>query len=205
MTGNFLEILCVLIWTQLKKFLPWPLDIRSSSKVCSYQQKDHDGSESDDEICLDSIEIEKGKIQRFNNDEDGVKNLEKKLTSFWGRLVTCARLAVMRKNRTEGRICPGRLARGLLGSFRKISFYRKKRFYRKKNAEIEWCWDSKMSSVSSHMPSFPATDWKMSSFYQCQVCVSTQRVLSMAPYMENSPPPYSLPPCFPFLLSKSGS
>lgn len=108
------------------------MDIRSSSKVCSYQQKDHDGSESDDEIGLDSIEIEKGKIQRFNNDEDGVKNLEKKLTSFWGGLVTCARLAVMRKNRTESRICPGRLARGLLGSFRKISFYRKKRFYRKK-------------------------------------------------------------------------
>ncbi|KAK4277185.1 hypothetical protein QN277_015218 [Acacia crassicarpa] len=108
----------------------------SSSKVSSYQQKDHDGSENDNEIGLESIMIEKGKIQHFNN-EDGIKNLEKKLTSFWGGLVTCARLAVVRKNRTEGRICPMRLARGLLGSFRKISFYRKKRFYRK-HAEIEW-------------------------------------------------------------------
>lgn len=108
----------------------------SSSKVSSYKQKDHDVSDSDDEISLDSIVIEKGKIQRFNND-DGVKNLENKVTKFWGGLLACVRLAVMRRNRTHGRMCPVRLARGLLGSLGKISLYRKRRFYRKQ-AGIEW-------------------------------------------------------------------
>lgn len=107
----------------------------SSSKVSSYLQKDH-ASDTDDEIGLDSIVIEKGKIQQFNNDAR-VKNLENKLTSFWAGLFTCTRLAVTR-SKTEGRICPLRFARGLLGSFRKINFYRKKRSYRK-HAEIGWC------------------------------------------------------------------
>ncbi|XP_028779320.1 uncharacterized protein LOC114735745 [Neltuma alba] len=108
----------------------------SSSKVSSYQQKDHDGSDSDDEIGLDSIVMEKGEMQHLNND-DRAQNLENRLTSFWGGLFTCTRLAFMRGNKTKGRMCPLRLARGLLGSFRKISFYRKKRFYRK-HAGIEW-------------------------------------------------------------------
>ena len=138
MNENFLEILCMLILLSIEKFLTLAAgSCRSSSKVSSYQQKDHDGSDSDDEIGLDSIVIEKGNIQHFNND-DGVKNLENKLTSFLRGLLTCTRLAVMRRNRSAGRICPLRLARGLLGSFRKISFYRKKRFYRKQSG-IGWC------------------------------------------------------------------
>ena len=126
-----------------KRISHWTLDnpgsCRSSSKVRSFQHKDYESSDgSDEEIGLESIMIEKGKIQRFNNDDGGVKNIESKLTSFWGGLVTCARLVVMRRSRSQGRLCPMRLAQRLLFNFRKIKFYRRKRFYRK-HAEIECC------------------------------------------------------------------
>lgn len=101
----------------------------------SYHQKDHDDG-SDDEIGLDEIVIEKGKIEHFQNDDDDrVKNHENKLTVFLGGLFSGTQLTVMRKTGTESRICPLRIARGLLGSFRRIrrvvNFCRRRQGYRR--------------------------------------------------------------------------
>ena len=76
----------------------------------SYEHKRHD---DDDDIGLDGIVIENGRIQHVGNKGNG-------LTGLLGGLFSYTRLAVVRRTRAEGRVSSSRVARGLLGSFRKI-------------------------------------------------------------------------------------
>ncbi|KAI4337310.1 hypothetical protein L6164_015743 [Bauhinia variegata] len=106
------------------------------SRVRSSQQKKHDNDNDDGNngICLDEIDLEKGNIQ---HDEDGVDSLENQLTGsgFLRRWFSCNRLAIVRSARTDGRILPSTIARGLLGRFgnirKLVCFYRRRRYPRR--------------------------------------------------------------------------
>ncbi|KAL2346705.1 hypothetical protein Fmac_000705 [Flemingia macrophylla] len=69
-----------------------------SSQENTYQQKEH----KDDDIGLDDIVIENGKIQHSNAEEN--RGGKSRLAGFWGGLFSHSRLAVMRRARIEGRI-----------------------------------------------------------------------------------------------------
>ncbi|XP_020238594.1 uncharacterized protein LOC109817677 [Cajanus cajan] len=87
---------------------------RSSSQENIYQEKEH----KDDDIGLDDIVIENGKIQHSNAEEN--RGGKSRLAGFWGGLFSHSRLAVMRRARIEGRICCSMIARCVVSSFRKI-------------------------------------------------------------------------------------
>ncbi|XP_061341044.1 uncharacterized protein LOC133287442 isoform X1 [Gastrolobium bilobum] len=88
---------------------------RSSSQANRYQQKDYS---HDDDIGLDGIIIENGKIQNCNAEENRVG--KSRLTGFLGGLFSDTRLAVVRRARMEGGICPSMIARGIVSGFREI-------------------------------------------------------------------------------------
>ncbi|KAI4316337.1 hypothetical protein L6164_024325 [Bauhinia variegata] len=81
------------------------------SQVRSYQQKKHVKDDGSDGIDLQ------------NQHEDGDGDPENRLTGsgfFGGLFFSYTRLAIVRRVRTGGRISPTRIARRLLGSFRKM-------------------------------------------------------------------------------------
>ncbi|TKY74740.1 U11/U12 small nuclear ribonucleoprotein 25 kDa protein [Spatholobus suberectus] len=88
---------------------------RSSSQVNRYQQKEHN---DDDDIGLDDIVIENGKIQHCNAEEN--RGGKSRLGGFLGGFFSPTWLAVVRRARIEGRICCSMVARSIVSSFRKI-------------------------------------------------------------------------------------
>ncbi|RDX76564.1 U11/U12 small nuclear ribonucleoprotein 25 kDa protein, partial [Mucuna pruriens] len=80
---------------------------RSLSQVNRYQPKEH--NDDDDDISLDDIDIENGKIQHFNAEEN--RGGKSKLAGFWGGLFLHSRLVAVRRARIEGRICCSMIAR----------------------------------------------------------------------------------------------
>jgi len=102
---------------QTSPYTKWMVNwrCRSLSQLNRYQQQEHS---EEDNIGLDDIVIENGKIQHCNAEENcGGKS---RLTSFLGGLFSYTRLAVVRRARNEGRICPSLIARGIVSGFRKI-------------------------------------------------------------------------------------
>ncbi|XP_058785886.1 uncharacterized protein LOC131660626 isoform X1 [Vicia villosa] len=83
---------------------------RSSSQVNRYQQKENVDANN---ISLDSIVIENGKVQNCNAEENRVGM--GKLTGYLGGMFSEARMAVVRRARMEGGI-----SRGIASSFRKV-------------------------------------------------------------------------------------
>lgn len=82
-----------------------------------YQQIEHS---DDDDIGLDDIDIENGKIQHCYKEEEDCVGKNRLTTGFLGGLFSYSRLAVVRRSRTEGRNCPSVIARGILHSFMNI-------------------------------------------------------------------------------------
>ncbi|CAI8599621.1 unnamed protein product [Vicia faba] len=83
---------------------------RSSSQVNRYQQKENGDANN---IGLDSIVIESGKVQNHNTEENRAGM--GKLTGYLGGMFSEARMAVVRRARMEGGI-----SRGIASSFRKV-------------------------------------------------------------------------------------
>ncbi|KAJ1415942.1 Ubiquitin-like domain superfamily [Sesbania bispinosa] len=88
---------------------------RSSSEMNRYQNKEHGDN---DDIVLDDIVIDYGKIQHCNVEEYRIG--KSRLTDIFGGLFSDTRMAVVRRARIEGRIYLTKISRGIVSSFRKI-------------------------------------------------------------------------------------
>ncbi|KAK7352699.1 hypothetical protein VNO80_18127 [Phaseolus coccineus] len=87
----------------------------SSHELNRHQKKEHN---DDDDIGLNGIVIENGKIQNCKAEE--IRGGKSWLSGFLGGLSSHSRLPVVRIASTEGRICCSMIARFIVDSFRKI-------------------------------------------------------------------------------------
>ncbi|KAF3447104.1 hypothetical protein FNV43_RR12284 [Rhamnella rubrinervis] len=88
------------------------LTARSPSISCEEEKNDKD--------YFHVVDIEKGKLLHYDDDEGFIEQRETRLTRFIGRWLPCSRLAAVDKRRVQELAFPSRLTTSLLGGFRKI-------------------------------------------------------------------------------------
>ncbi|KAJ7966194.1 U11/U12 small nuclear ribonucleoprotein 25 kDa protein [Quillaja saponaria] len=110
----------------------------SLSRVNSYQEREN--SDIDDSGLCD---IESGKLQHYDDDDDEgcTENHGHRLTQFLGEWLSYTKLGTVERTRVEGKTCASKIARGLLGSLRKIKkivcLCRRKRYSRRDTLRID--------------------------------------------------------------------